>query len=80
MYRRCTHDLNNLAIGRSKPILVAILSFPILIHTLLSADLSTERSVIHTYRSHTLNHIPIDCTSLNYCTDVIKLIQPHLVT
>jgi hypothetical protein len=87
MYRRCTHNLRILAIGRSKPILVAlhigygrsILSFPILIHTLLSADLSTERSAI-IYRSHTLNDTPIGCTSLNGCADVVEPIQLHLVT
>jgi hypothetical protein len=55
MYRRDTHNLRVLAIGRPKPILVAlhisygrsILSFLILIHILLSVDLSTEKSAIY---------------------------------
>jgi hypothetical protein len=38
------------------------------------------RNRLYIYRSHTLNHTPIGCTSLNYCADVIKSIQPHLVT
>jgi hypothetical protein len=63
-------DVFHIGYGRS------ILSFPILSHTLLSANLSA----ICIYRSHTLNPTPIGCTSLNCCADVIEPTQPHLVT
>jgi hypothetical protein len=86
---RCTHDLKVLAIGRSKPILVA---FPyrsnMANQSLVSLSISTHfyqsiyrlKDRLYIYRSHTLNHTPIGYTSLNYCTDVIEPIQPHLVT
>jgi hypothetical protein len=37
------------------------------------------RGQLYTCRSHTLNHTPIGCTSLDCCTDVIEPIQLHLV-
>jgi hypothetical protein len=60
MYRRCTHDLKVLVIDLSKPILVtlhisygrSILSSLILIHTLLSVDLSAEQSTIYLSVTH----------------------------
>jgi hypothetical protein len=89
MYRRDTHHLRVLAIGRPKPILVA---FPYRSNTadrsLVSPSLSTYfyqpiyrlRDRLYIYRSLTLNHTPIGCTSLNCCADVIEPIQPYLVT
>jgi hypothetical protein len=38
------------------------------------------RDRLYIYWSYILNHIPIGCTSLKYCADVIEPIQPHLVT
>jgi hypothetical protein len=89
MYWRDTHDLRVLAIGRPKPILVA---FPyrsnMTDRSLVSPSLSTHfyqssyrlRGRLYTYRSHTLNHTPIGCTSLNGCADVVEPIELHLVT
>jgi hypothetical protein len=39
-----------------------------------------QRNRLYIYRSHTLNHTPIGCTSLNCCADIIEPMQPHLVT
>jgi hypothetical protein len=88
MYRRNTHDLRVFAIGWPKPILVAFLyRSNTADRSLVSASLSTYfyqsiyrlKDRLSVYRSCTLNHTPIGCTSLNSCAGVIESMQPHLV-
>jgi hypothetical protein len=57
----------------------SILSFPSL-STHFYQPIYRLRDRLYIYRSYTLNHTPIGCTSLNSCADVIESIQPHLVT